>query len=143
MNARLCSALQAGLLGLACASPCACFSTPPPQSGICIGPETLKQFDAGKTREAWVRAILGEPTSVATVADDPAVTVLRYSTMQQSDKSIVDSVLGTPGEAAIGTVYFIVRDGIVERFWADQMEGAKLFSEKSGSGEKKKAKDSG
>jgi hypothetical protein len=138
MDARLRSTVRTGLLGLACASLAACRSAPPPQSGICIGPETLKQFDAGKTREAWVRAVLGEPTSVATVADDPAVTVLRYSTMQQSDKSLIDSVLGTPGESAVGTIYFIVRDGIVERFWADQMEGAKLFSEKAGSGEKKK-----
>lgn len=77
------------------------------------------------------------------MADDPAVTVLRYSTMQQSDKSHIDSVLGTPGEAAVGTVDFIVRDGIVERFWADQMEGAQLFSEQAGSGEKQKEKGSG
>ena len=138
MDFRLRSALRAGLLGLAGAGLAACRSTPPPQTGICIGPETLKQFDAGKTREAWVRAILGEPTSVSTVADDPDVTVLRYSTMQQSDKSLIDSVLGTPGESAVGTVYFVVRDGIVERFWADQMEGAKLFSETGGTGEKKK-----
>jgi hypothetical protein len=139
MDARLRSALGAGLLGLACASPAACRSAPPPQSGICIGPETLKQFDAGKTREAWVRAVLGEPTSVSTVADDPAVTVLRYSTMQQADKGLIDSVLGTPGEQAVGTVYFIVRDGIVERFWADQTEQGKLFREPSEGGEKKKA----
>ena len=142
MDSRLRSALRAGLIGLACASP-ACHSAPPPQSGICIGPETLKQFDAGKTREAWVRAVLGEPTSISTVADDPDVPVLRYSTMQQADKGLVDSVLGTPSQQTVGTVYFIVRDGIVERFWADQMEDGKLFHEKAESGEKAKGKAAG
>jgi hypothetical protein len=134
MNLALRTIVGAGLLALA-----GCRMGPPPQSGICIGPETLKQFDAGKTREAWVRAVLGEPTSVSTVADDPAVTVLRYSTMQQEDQGLIDSVLGTPGEQAVGTVYFIVRDGIVERFWSDQIEDGKLFGGGAETGEKKKS----
>ncbi|HZJ69699.1 MAG TPA: hypothetical protein VFF36_02120, partial [Planctomycetota bacterium] len=72
-----------------------------------------------------------------------AVTVLRYSTMQEADKGFLDKILGTPAEQATGTVYFVVRDGLVERFWSDQLEEGKLFQGKSEGGEKKKEKDSG
>jgi hypothetical protein len=122
------------LLGFPSALGCASSQV---ESGICIGDETLKQFEPGETRETWLRAVLGEPSSVSTVADEPAVRVLRYSTQQPSDDGLLDSLLGPSGEITVATIYFIVRDGVVEHFWADRMTAAGLFGRAQESGEKR------
>ena len=69
---RLLRALPAAALLLAAA----CGSTTT-ESGIRIGDRTLDQFERGLTRESWLLAILGEPTSSAVVADEPEVRILR------------------------------------------------------------------
>jgi low affinity Fe/Cu permease len=101
-----------------------CAST---ESGIRIGDETLDQLEAGKTRESWLLAILGEPTQRAVVADEPGVTVFRYATLQATDTGFLSALLGMPTEQNVATIYFVLRDGIVERFWADRMEEGGLF----------------
>ena len=105
-------------------------------TGIRIGDETLKQFKAGETRETWLRAVLGDPTSEAVVADEPSVHILRYSTQDLEDPGIVGSLLDEPHARVVSTVYFVVRDGKVERFWADRAEDSGLFRRKPDSGEK-------
>lgn len=107
------------------------------ESGICIGEQTLKQIKEGKTRETWLRAVIGEPSSTSTVADDPGLSVLRYSTTQETDQSFFDALMGIPGERTVGTIYFIVREGVVEHFWADGMEEWRMFGSRGDSGEKK------
>lgn len=93
-------------------------STPPEQTGIRIGDETLKQFKAGVTTESWLLAVLGPPTSSSVVENLENTRVYRYALGQAAGG------LGAifSGEASKNTavVYFIITDGIVTRFWADR-----------------------
>lgn len=105
------------LVGMMGAILCGC-SAPSKQTGVRIGDETLNQFEAGVTTEAWLLAVLGRPTSEAQVEGIPGTKVMRYA--------LGESVggLGTllSGEASKNTsvVYFIATDGIVTRYWADR-----------------------
>lgn len=107
------------------------------ESGIRIGDATLEQFEAGTTRETWVRAILGEPTSEGRVADEPDVHVLRYATQQSEQVGMLASLFGKSDEWRVSTIYFVIQDGVVERFWADRSESPGLFSGKADGGEKR------
>jgi len=103
-------------------------------SGIRIGDKTLEQFKAGKTRETWVLAILGEPSSSAAIEGEDDVHVLRYSMVQE--KSGFLSLFGG-SSVTVSTVYFVVRKGVIESLWADRAEAPGLFGGGEESGEKK------
>lgn len=83
-----------------------------------VGDDTLRQFEAGVTTEAWLLAILGEPTSSANVAGVQNTKVLRYSLVQQRG-GLMAMVYGDD-RRTVSVVYFIITDGIVTRFWADR-----------------------
>lgn len=93
-------------------------SSAPGQSGVRIGDETLKQFEVGVTTEAWLLAILGEPTEQAPVENIPNTKVLRYS-LEESSSGLA-SVLSGSSRKNTAVVYFVVTDGIVTRYWADR-----------------------
>lgn len=114
-----------------------CMSAQPPsQTGVRIGDETLKQFKAGVTTEAWLLAVLGKPTSEAPVEGIESTKVLRYALGEAAGG------LGAifSGEASKNTsvVYFVVTEGIVTRFWADRAVERTLLGEpvEASSGEK-------
>ena len=104
-------------------------------TGIRIGDETLKQFKAGKTTENWILAILGEPSTTSPVTGEEDVHVLRYSLIQERSGGFI-SFFGK-SEETVSTVYFVVRKGVVESFWADRAESPGLFGGGDESGEKK------
>ena len=104
---------------------CGCASSRV-QSGIRIGDETLDQFKAGKTTENWVLAILGAPSSSAVVEGEDDVHVLRYSLVQKEGRGVLASLLDS-SSTSVSTVYFIVRKGVVETFWADRAKEPGLF----------------
>lgn len=101
-----------------------CISQPT-MSGVRVGDETLRQFEAGVTTEAWLVAMLGPPTSRAAVEGIPNTEVFRYSLYEADNASQTGSV-----------VYFILTDGLVTRFWADRIVEPGLLG---GSGEKSAA----
>ena len=109
------------------ASTLGCWFAPEQETGICIGEETLKQFKKGKTSETWLKAVIGEPSSESADAGDPALRVLRYSTTQETEQSFFDKLMGIPGSRTVGTIYFLIRDGMVVEFWADGMEEWRIF----------------
>jgi len=109
-----------------------CVSTH--STGIRIGDTTMDQFKAGKTKETWILAILGEPTSSAKIEGEDDVHVLRYSMVQE--KSGFLSIFGS-STVTVSTVYFVVRKGVVESLWADRAEAPGLFGGGEESGEKK------
>jgi hypothetical protein len=92
-------------------------AAPLEQTGVRIGDETLSQFEAGVTTEAWLVAVLGEPSSESEVAGIPNTKVFRYALGQAAGG--LGALLS--GEAGKNTavVYFIITDGVVTRFWAD------------------------
>lgn len=88
------------------------------ESGIRIGDETLRQFKAGETSDAWLIAVLGPPTSISEVAGIPGTYVYRYATGE--DQKGLASVLVGGGSRNTAVTYFILTDGIVTRFWSDR-----------------------
>ncbi len=92
--------------------------SPAKESGVRIGDETLRQFEAGVTTEAWILAILGEPTSESYVADLPNTKVFRYALVEESSGLISFFTGGSGKNKAV--VYFLITDGVMTRFWADR-----------------------
>lgn len=96
------------------------------EDGVRIGDETLKQFQAGTTTEAWLLAILGEPTSWSVVEGVENTRVYRYATRERSGGGLMSLVTGSGGKD-VAVTYFIVTDGIVTRYWADRAEERTLL----------------
>lgn len=113
---------------------CGC-ATAHHESGIRIGDPTLAQFKAGKTSERWVLAVLGEPTSRATVEGEDDVHVLRYSLVEERG-GFFAALFGSGSATTVSTVYFIVSKGTVESLWADRAERPGLFGGGEPPGEK-------
>ena len=109
-----------------------CVSSGHHESGIRIGDKTLEQFKSGKTSERWVLAVIGEPTSTAEIEGEDDVHVLRYSLVEEAGGGFLSSLFGGGSTTTVSTIYFIVRKGMVESFWADRAEKPGLF----GGGEK-------
>jgi len=119
MRTRL-AAVGAGLAGVAALG--GCISTPPAADpGIPVGDATLAQFKAGETTEAWMFAVLGEPSASAPVAGVPGVVVHRYHASERVGGPILHMVAGTPA-ARRSTAYFVVENGVIARFWADRAD---------------------
>jgi hypothetical protein len=108
------AALSAGLgLGLT-----GCRVADPAESGVRIGDETLRQFEAGQTTRAWLVAVLGEPSSRSDVEGLPDTQVYRYVLQERSSGVMSLFTGGVARNNAV--VYFILTDGVVTRFWADR-----------------------
>ena len=117
-------ALMAGaILSAGCASP------GQKETGVRVGDETLKQFEAGVTTEGWLVAILGRPTSAAPVAGVENTFVYRYATGAESS-GLATLVSGQSSHTS-SVVYFVITDGIVTRYWADRAEESTLLGGKS------------
>jgi hypothetical protein len=93
-------------------------TTPPTQTGVRIGDETLKQFKAGVTTESWLLAVLGPPTTSSEVANVPNTKVFRYSLGEAAGG--IGALFSGEATKNTSVVYFIITDGIVTRFWADR-----------------------
>lgn len=102
-------------LAIPAASGC---SSPPQQTGVRVGDETLKQFEAGVTTEAWLLAVLGSPSAEASVEGVSNTRVLRYALGEATGG--LGAIMAGDGSKNTAVVYFIVTDGIVTRYWADR-----------------------
>lgn len=87
-------------------------------TGVRIGDETLRQFKAGVTTEAWLVAILGEPTSWSVVEGLPNTKVFRYS-LDERQGGFFSAFTGSSSQNA-AVVYFILTDGVMTRYWTDR-----------------------
>lgn len=88
-----------------------------PRTGVRIGDNTLEQFEAGVTTEAWLIAIIGEPTSASVVGGVEDTQVYRYELVERKG-GIISFFSGD--EVSTSVVYFIITDGIVTRYWTDR-----------------------
>jgi hypothetical protein len=103
---------------LAVASMAGCAGSRPSDTGIRIGDETLDQFEAGITTEAWLVAVLGEPTSSCEVEGVKNTKVFRYASGESA--SGLSSLFAGNSSRTTAVTYFIISEGIVTRFWADR-----------------------
>ena len=112
------------VVGLILASGCAQSMQ---QTGVRIGDETLKQFKAGVTTEAWLVGVLGPPSSESKVEHVENTKVFRYALGEATGG--VTALYSGGGKKNTAVVYFILTDGIVTRFWADREKERTLLGQ--------------
>jgi hypothetical protein len=119
-----------------------CKTAEPDDDGILIGEKTLQQFKVNETSEHWLVSIIGPPTTRTEVAGlNEPVSILRYSTIERKPGGLFSFFTGSAPPKTTGTIYFIVRSGVVTQFWADHEEQNTLFGKREKeSGEKKDEK---
>ena len=88
------------------------------ETGVRIGDETLKQFEAGVTTEDWLVAILGPPSSQSPVEGIENTKVLRYALGESAGG--LGALFSGQATKNTAVVYFIITDGIMTRYWADR-----------------------
>lgn len=86
-----------------------------------IGDRTLAEVEPGVTTEAWILAVLGEPTERAVVAGDSGDLeiwkwVRRKLTTTRGSAFVVSS---RSRSEEVRTVYVELKDGVVTRAWRD------------------------
>lgn len=104
--------LLLSLLMLVIAAGCAA-----PRTGVRIGDNTLEQFEAGVTTEAWLIAIIGDPTSWSVVQGVEDTKVYRYELVERKGGLLS---LFSGDQLSTSVIYFIITEGIVTRFWTDR-----------------------
>jgi hypothetical protein len=109
---------QLVLVAGACLGLCACGGGGARHTGVRIGDETLRQFEAGVTTEGWLLAILGPPTARTPVAGVENTEVFRYSLDERS--AGLASLVSGGSSRNTAVVYFVLTNGVVTRFWADR-----------------------
>lgn len=89
--------------------------------GPSIGDRTLSQIEPTVTSQAWVLAVLGEPTERTTINDSTGPVEIwkwtRRRLVTTKGKTIV--VSSTSKSEEIRTVYVEFKDQIVTRAWRD------------------------
>lgn len=88
--------------------------------GVHISDALLERVETGETTEDWVLAVLGEPTSKATLKDGSEIWKWSYKpTAQQA--SLLSLWGGTEKEPRLqpSTAYLQLRDGVVVEKWRD------------------------
>ena len=88
-------------------------------SGRYVGPETMAQIEPGTTRQDFVLATLGEPTSKNRLDDGSEIWRWEYRRKRSSSGSVF-LLLDTDNHTEHdGAAYVQFRDGVVERSWRD------------------------
>jgi outer membrane protein assembly factor BamE (lipoprotein component of BamABCDE complex) len=88
-------------------------------SGRYIGAETMAQLEPGKTKEDFVVATIGTPTTKTTLEDGSEVWKYEYR-KRTSGNGTVFLLLNTSNSTdKEGAVYVILKDGVVQKAWRD------------------------
>ncbi len=91
------------------------------ERGTFVSSRTLEQIEPGVTTEAWVLAVLGEPSDERSVEASPAQKILRYDhTVTVAEGGAVFLIFAGRSESRETTsVFFETTDGIVTRYWIE------------------------
>lgn len=88
-------------------------------SGRYIGAETVRQIEPGKSKEDFVLAVLGAPSSKTQVADGSEVWKWDYRKRHSSRGKVFLLVSADDSSETQGATYVVMRDGVVEKVWQD------------------------
>lgn len=115
-----CAACLFAFLSLAAMSGCLVnSSTRTEYSGRYISPKTIEQIEAGKTKEEFVMAILGGPTSKTPLSDGAEVWKWEYQKKSSSNGHVFLLVSANDHSEKQGATYIVMRCGMVEKVWQD------------------------
>lgn len=88
-------------------------------SGRYIGAETVRQIEPGKSKEDFVLAVLGSPSSKTQVADGSEVWKWDYRKKHHSRGKVFLIVSADDSSETQGATYVVLRDSVVEKVWQD------------------------
>ncbi|MBX3375772.1 MAG: hypothetical protein KF678_02060 [Phycisphaeraceae bacterium] len=87
--------------------------------GRFIGPETIRQIEPGKSKDDFVIALLGPPSSKTQVSDGSEVWKWGYRKVHASRGKVFLLVSANDSTVTQGATYIVMRDGVVEKVWQD------------------------
>jgi outer membrane protein assembly factor BamE (lipoprotein component of BamABCDE complex) len=110
-------------LGAACLlGGCISGSADVKMSGRHIGAATISQIEPGHTTQSWVRATLGDPTSIATATNaegESEIWRYEWNVRKKSSGYVFPVVAGSANVEYNGVAYVEFEDGVVVRAWRD------------------------
>lgn len=111
--------LPAALMVLGCAGCLVSHRSREETSGRYVGRATFAQIEPGSSKQDWVLATLGEPTSKCALDDGSTLWSWRYSKERKSSGAVF-LVLGTSSSSETENATFVqFRDGVVVKAWQD------------------------
>lgn len=84
-----------------------------------LSDSTLDQIETGTTTKDWVLATLGEPSNQSTTADGTEILEYCYGKKLDSDFVFIPFVFIDGKNENKQTVYFEIRDGVVQNYWQE------------------------
>ncbi len=88
-------------------------------SGRFIGGDTIKQIEPGKSKDDFVLAVLGAPTSKTELSDGSQVWKWEYRKKHTSSGAVFLIVDADDHTETTGSTYVVMRDCVVEKVWQD------------------------
>ncbi|MGH7131117.1 MAG: outer membrane protein assembly factor BamE domain-containing protein [Phycisphaerales bacterium] len=88
-------------------------------TGTYIGRETLAQMKPGETKEDFVVATLGQPSSKASLSDGSQLWKYNYSRTKRSGAYVFVLLTAGSKEQTVATTFVELKDGVVSRAWQD------------------------
>jgi hypothetical protein len=83
---------------------------------------TLKQVKCGETTRDWLVVTLGQPSEQST--SDAGTELLKYKYSKTEENNVVmPFVIVNDEKKRVQTVYFELKDGIVQRYWVETTKG--------------------
>lgn len=82
---------------------------------------TFKQIECGKTTKAWLIATLGKPSQESTTDTGDELLKYKYSKNEQSNV-VMPFLIVNDEKKEEQTVYFEVRDGVVQKYWVENVK---------------------
>ncbi len=91
------------------------------ESGRYIGRDTIKRVKPGETDKNWVRAVLGEPSSMTYAGEQHGAEIWRYESrkVHKSGGSVFLLFHGSDRTETTRTVYIQFDGDVVEDVWSD------------------------
>lgn len=115
-----CAACLFAFLSLAALSGCLVNSSTRTEfSGRYVSPTTINQIEPGKTRDEFVTAVLGCPTSKTPLTDGSEIWKWEYQKKSSSNGYVFLLVSANDKSEKQGATYVVMRCGTVEKVWQD------------------------
>ena len=86
-------------------------------SGRDVSPSTMAQIEPGVTKEEFVMATLGPPTTRTVLEDGSEVWKYEYRKKTQSSGRVFLLFNGDNYSEKDGAVFVILKDGVVQKTW--------------------------
>jgi hypothetical protein len=88
-------------------------------SGRYLSPAAVSQIEPGETRQDFVLATIGEPTTKTALDDGSEIWKWEYRKTRSSSGSVFLLLNSDNQTRSEGATYVVFRDGVVEKVWQE------------------------